>query len=42
MKIILLKFVYIIIKEEQRKVLKYINYLLRKDVLSLKVLTLLN
>lgn len=36
MKIILLKFVYIITKEDQRKVLKYMNYVLRKDVLSLK------
>lgn len=37
MKIILLKFAYIIGKEDQRKVLKYINYVLRKGVLSVKV-----
>lgn len=36
MKIILLKFLYIITKEDQRKVLKYMNYVLRKGVLSLK------
>lgn len=37
MKIILLKFAYIITKEDQRKVLKYMNYVLRKGVLSVKV-----
>lgn len=37
MNIILFKFVYLVTKEDLGKVLKYMNYVLRKGVLIMKV-----